>query len=382
MSGRGGARAGAARPPLSAALLHAWRESLPSEQWQSLDAAAIARAAAEQLQFGARRRPGQTLLRILAPPTIPVPPDAGGAVIELISEDMPFLVDTLLMGIAQAGLSVQLIIHPILQVRRDAAGRLRALRAAGTGSGAGSADGTDGVRESWQHLRIDPIGAVAGRRELLRRLRSALADLRHACRDWPRMRHAVLELCADIARNPPALAGDVVAESRALLQYMEAHHFTFLGLRANRLRRTGRGPRLLSVAHTSLGLLRQPSARQHDGGAVSADNIRRALRSHRAAGHHQGQCTFDRAPPRLPGLHRRQALRSRGPRGRRGAHPRLVDLEHLQRRSRARFRGCGSSCDTSSSTFHSHRTVTTASAWCRSWRVCRVTSCCRPPSPT
>ncbi|MGH8256885.1 MAG: NAD-glutamate dehydrogenase domain-containing protein, partial [Steroidobacteraceae bacterium] len=200
----------------------------------------------------------------------------------MISADMPFLVDTLLMGIAQAGLSVRLIIHPILQVRRDAAGRLLGLRAAGNGSGGagrGKVDARDGgARESWQHLRIDSIGELAEQRALQRRLHSALADLRRAYRDWTRMRHAVLDLCADIARHPPALAGEVVTESRALLQYMEAHHFTFLGLRENRLRRTRRGgPQLLPVAHTGLGLLRRSSGRAQD--AVTAGNIRRALRS-------------------------------------------------------------------------------------------------------
>ena len=275
MSRRGGARPGAARPPplpaplqtLLPVLLRAWRESLPPEEWRALAAVPLARAGAQQLQFAAQRRAGQTLLRV-----IDAPVDAhGGAVLELITEDMPFLVDTLQMGIAQAGLSIRLIIHPILQVSRDAAGRVLALRAA---------DGASGIRESWQHLHIDAIGGAAEQRALLRRLRSALLDLRRSCRDWTRMRRAVLELCADIARHPPALAPEVLAESRALLQYMEAHHFTFLGLRANHLRRTAHGPQLSPVAHTALGLLRRPSHRVHDGAAATASNIRRALRSH------------------------------------------------------------------------------------------------------
>ena len=272
MKRRGGARPGAASPPplpaplqgLLPALLHAWRQSLPEEEWRSLAAAApLASAAAGQLRFAARRRPGQTLLRVLATP--------GGAVLELITEDRPFLVDTLQMGIAQAGLSIRLIIHPILQVRRDAAGRVQTVGAAHT-------DG--GIRESWQHLRLDAIGGPLEQRELLRQLRSALLDLRRACRDWTAMRRAVLELCADIERHPPALAPEVLAESRALLQYMEANHFTFLGMRTNRLRCTAHGPQLATVAHTALGLLRRPSHRTSEAAALATSNIRRALRSH------------------------------------------------------------------------------------------------------
>ncbi|HEX4025235.1 MAG TPA: NAD-glutamate dehydrogenase [Steroidobacteraceae bacterium] len=271
MSRGGRARTGAAQLP---ALLHAWRESLPSEQWRGLPAAWLAASGARALQFGARRRPGQALLRVLGASDA-APAGADGTAIELITEDMPFLVDTLQMGIAQAGLPIRLIIHPILQVRRDAAGRLQMLHAAVTGS----APDAGGVRESWQYLQIDAIGA-AEQRALLARLRSALADLRRACRDWPRMRRVVLELCADIARHPPALAAEVIGESRALLQYMEADHFTFLGVRENRLRRTARGPQLLPVAHTSLGVLRRRSHHAADGGAATRSNIRRALRSH------------------------------------------------------------------------------------------------------
>jgi glutamate dehydrogenase len=284
---RGGSVRPQSAPPLLAALLHTWRGSLPSEEWRSLDTAALVRAAAQQLRFGARRRTGQTLLRLL-PASASALPDAGGAVLELISDDMPFLVDTLQMGIAQAGLSVRMIIHPILQVRRDAAGRLRGLRAAEPAAApadapraaARAAPAGAGVRESWQHLQIDAPADAGEARALLRRLRAALADLRRAWRDWGRMRRAVLELCQDIARHPPALPPEVIAESRALLQYMEAHHFTFLGLRASRLRRDARGPRLLPVAGSALGVLRHAAHRAHDVSAASAaSNIRRALRS-------------------------------------------------------------------------------------------------------
>ncbi len=281
----------APRPRLSAALLDAWRESLPREEWHELDVDSLAASCAAQLQFGRRRRRGQMLLRVL--------PGPGGTVLELICEDMPFLVDTLQMGAAQAGLSVQLLIHPVLSVRRDAAGRLRALQPAqqtrqarqtrqahAPRDAAGATDGaTDGRRgggrtlcESWQHLRLEPAASEADARDLQRRLRSALADLRRACRDWGRMRQAVLQLCAAIERRAPPLSARIVAESRELLRYMEAHHFTFLGLGEYRLRRTGRALRLQPVRGSALGILRRRAPREHDGGA-SAGDIRRALRS-------------------------------------------------------------------------------------------------------
>lgn len=283
----------AARPRLVAALLSAWRESLPAEEWRELDAASLAASCAAQLQFGRRRRRGQTLLRLLidrprtSASSAAEEPADGFAVLELIAEDMPFLVNTLQMTAAQAGLSTQLIIHPVLSVQRDGAGRLLTLQS-GTPADDGAAEplrrrtrrqARAPLRESWQHLRLARIGSEAEARALLRSLRAALADLRYACRDWGRMRAAVLRLCADIERRPPPLAAQIVTESQALLQYMEANHFTFLGVRDYRLRRVGSALSLRPVPGSGLGILRRRAARAGEGATPSAANIRRALRS-------------------------------------------------------------------------------------------------------
>ena len=125
MSARG-PQSGSARPPLTASLLRAWRTSVPVEDWRSFDAAALSRDCAAHLQFGKRRRRRQTLLRVSSAPVAAA--DAAHAsysVIELVIEDMPFLVDTLSMTLAQLGLAAQLIIHPVLRSHPVAACRDR-----------------------------------------------------------------------------------------------------------------------------------------------------------------------------------------------------------------------------------------------------------------
>jgi glutamate dehydrogenase len=304
----------AARPPAAAVLLAAWRESLPAEEWRELDAISLAQSCAAQLRFGRRRRRGQPLLRLLYQPPRPTSPmhptspahapprppsaakqmAAGSAVLELITEDMPFLVDTLQMAAAQAGLSIQLVIHPVLRVWRDASGRLLSLQPGTSGSGGGNGAGGDAgraagmrrarrprppLRESWQHLRLAPIGSETEARALLRSVHAALADLRYACRDWEPMRAAVLRLCAEIERRPAPLPAQNVSEGRALLQYMEANHFTFLGMQDYRLQRMGGALSLQPVRDSALGILRRRATRGSEGGTPSAANIRRALRS-------------------------------------------------------------------------------------------------------
>jgi glutamate dehydrogenase len=271
-----GPQSGSARPQLTAALLRAWRTSVPAEEWRALDEAVLRRDTLAQIGFGAHRRRRQTLLRVSSAPPAVAATGSGAAsysVVEVIIDDMPFLVDTLSMTLAQLGLSVQLVIHPIMRVWRDVSGRIESLHA----DIETTSDSEGGARESWQYWRIDRAGDEAECNQLRRRLLAALADVRRACSDWMRMRNSVLKLCADISRHPPPLAADVIAESRALLQYMEAHHFTFLGFRESRLRRGPQGPALVPVPGSALGLLRRRLSGSQEG--IATANIRRALRS-------------------------------------------------------------------------------------------------------
>ncbi len=232
---------------LEARLLRAWRTSLPPGDWRSAGAVTLRDAAAAQLRLGARRAPGQMLVRVSSPPLL------GGhghtySVVELIADDMPFLVDTLNLALSETGHSVQLIAHPILGAVRGAGGRLLRF---GERHGAHAP-----VNESWQYLRIDRISGAQEAEALQGRLRMALADVRHACADWPAMRQAARAICTQLRDRPPPFPSAVVRESAALLEYMEENHFTFLGFRRSRVRRTPGGARLLPIAGTELGIVR------------------------------------------------------------------------------------------------------------------------------
>src|SRR5260221_10790373 len=115
------------QPQLTARLLRAWRADLPAAHRVAAGAIALRAAAAAQLRFGRRRAPRETLLRVSNPRPEDTP-DGSYSVVELITDDMPFLVDTLSMSLAETGHAVQLIAHPILQVVRGRSGRLLHVR--------------------------------------------------------------------------------------------------------------------------------------------------------------------------------------------------------------------------------------------------------------
>ena len=129
--------------------------------------------------------------------------------IAVVNKDMPFLVDSIASVLAAQNLPIDLLVHPILPVRRDESGGLAAIPA-GEGSGE--------KRESFIYLETARVDARE-RRALERELSTTIEDVRAAVQDWPRMRRAMEE---DAERLSDA-------EGAALLRWMSGGMLTQLG---------------------------------------------------------------------------------------------------------------------------------------------------------
>src|SRR6202050_4959418 len=212
----------------------------------------LAKAALAHLAFALRRPPGRSLVRVFNPD-----PDKDGfesahTLVLTVTNDMPFLVDSLSMAFAQAELAVHLIVHPVLQVRRDRRGWL--VYRAANGSHATHA-------ESWQLYEIDRVTDPQQLATLQHDLEGILADVRAAVTDWRTMRERVREIITRLESAPPPLAAAEVSEAAHLLDWMEGGHFVFLGYRHYHLERGRSEDRLGPDTRSGLGLLN--SSRQH-----------------------------------------------------------------------------------------------------------------------
>src|SRR5579883_1537084 len=231
--------------------------------------AALAGAARSHLELGWRRSPGQALVRIFNPDPEREGFESPHTLVQIVTDDRPFLVDSVGIAFDRAGVAVHLIVHPVLEVRRDGRGRIAGL-------------GADGDQphpaESWELYEIDRQTDPAAIERLRRDIESTLTDVSLAVDDWPAMRERVRALVAELERNPPPLPPEEVSEARQLLGWMEERHFVFLGYRQYRLERGARADRLIPDSRSGLGILRARGTRSKSQPTVLTGDIRARAR--------------------------------------------------------------------------------------------------------
>jgi len=247
------ARAGGGpRAELRQRFLRAYFHGVAEEDLAERTPRHLAKAALAHLAFAARRPPGRTLVKVFNPEAGRDGFESPHTLVLTVTDDMPFLVDSLSLAFSRFELAVHLIVHPVLQVRRDRRGQLIDL-------GSNGAHATH--PESWQLYEIDRVTDPAQLEKLQRDLEVTLADVRVAVSDWRPMRERVREIITRLESDPPPLPPSEVSEAAHLLDWMEGRHFVFLGYRHYRLQRGRSEDRLVPDVHSGLGILSQ--ARRH-----------------------------------------------------------------------------------------------------------------------
>jgi glutamate dehydrogenase len=265
---RQGPPAGSDRETLQR-FLRAYFRGVGEEDLAERTPAALAGAARSHLELGWRRTPGQSLVRIFNPDRERNGFESPHTLVQIVTDDRPFLVDSVGIAFARAGLAMHLIVHPVLEVRRDGRGRL---------AGLGANGGEPHRAESWELYEVDRQTDPAALERLRHDIESTLSDVTLAVDDWPTMRERVRSLVADLERDPPSLPSDDVSEARQLLQWMEERHFVFLGYRYYRLERGASEDRLIAEARSGLGILRARGAGGRPAATVLTGDVRARAR--------------------------------------------------------------------------------------------------------
>jgi glutamate dehydrogenase len=227
---------------------------VPPEDLAERDPPDLYGAALAHWSFAGRRSPGEAKVRVYNPTFEQHGWQSTHTVAEVVSDDMPFLVDSASAELGRLGAGVHLLIHPVMRVRRDAGGDLVTVLPADAAVEEGAAP------ESFMHVELDRHDAPAELERLRERLLFVLGQVRAAVEDWPAMRRRARELIAELREPPPGADAGEHREAAALLEWMEHDHFTFLGFREYELAAEGGEDGLSAVAGSGLGILRDPVA--------------------------------------------------------------------------------------------------------------------------
>ncbi len=215
-------------------------------------------AFASQYREAGTRALGTASLRVFTP-TVPAHGWSAGshAVVEVVTDDMPFLVDSVTMALNQLEHTVHLIIHPLFEVVRDIAGELLEVREHPQGATPEEVEaGHEVIRESWMHIEIARVTDEDEIAEIETTLQNVLRDVRDAVEDWPRMQSRLLDIVGELEEHAPPLDRSDLDQGIQLLRWLADDHFAFLGYREYQLEEQGDELALRAVPGTGLGILR------------------------------------------------------------------------------------------------------------------------------
>ncbi|MEE4235408.1 MAG: NAD-glutamate dehydrogenase domain-containing protein, partial [Anderseniella sp.] len=201
--------------------------------------------------FLAAKQPGKLKIR-LEDTGIDIGPLAYRAVLEILNDDMPFLVDSVVNLLSSEGHAVHTVLHPVVTVQRDRAGKLKALMPAASAAG-----GT--TRESYIHIHLDCLENEAARKALVAEIEAVLAEVRVAVVDWQPMCQAVQRQIELLRSGVSPLPTAIVSESIDFLSWLLNNRFTFLGMAYYRVTGSGKQRKMEAVQKSALGILRLES---------------------------------------------------------------------------------------------------------------------------
>lgn len=179
-------------------------------------------------------------------------------VIEIICDDMPFLVDSLRMLLNRMGLSVYLAIHMGgLHLARDSEGHISQLF---------PQQGPRNPKETVEapiFLLIDRQTDVEFLKEIQNQIASVLNETYAVVSDWELMRKQIKLSVDELVDLPKHFNAEEVEETKAFLNWLEDHHFTFLGMHDYTLVEKKDDIVLEPVNNTGLGVLRETLKQSH-----------------------------------------------------------------------------------------------------------------------
>ncbi|QKV94633.1 NAD-glutamate dehydrogenase [Streptomyces sp. NA02950] len=249
----------------------------PPEDLADRDPVDVFGAALSHYRLAESRPQGTANVRVHTPTVEEHGWTCSHSVVEVVTDDMPFLVDSVTNELTRQGRGIHVVIHPQVIVRRDITGKLIELLDASFERKLGRELPHDAVVESWIHVETDRETDRGDLKQITADLLRVLSDVREAVEDWEKMRDSALRLAEALPTEPKAteVREQEVEEARELLRWLADDHFTFIGYREYELTQApteagGEEDVLSAVPGTGLGILRSDPTHKDDGESAHA----------------------------------------------------------------------------------------------------------------
>ncbi|HCC41795.1 MAG TPA: glutamate dehydrogenase, partial [Arthrobacter bacterium] len=244
-------------------------QHLAEEDARTYSPEVLANRAETHRGVAANRQPGQAQVSIVN--------EEDSSVVYVVTDDMPFLVDSVNAELVRQNAAIGLVLHPLFVVTRNReTGQLVKVDRVPSHIGLSSGDtaampmlshliaqGENASHmESWIAVEINRVSDEA-KASLLDGLDRILGDVRAAVEDWPKMRNKAQQIAASLDQVSHSAQIAELRQAQDLLRWLDDGNFTFLGYREYDLV-TVDGEDVLELREDSgLGLLRAKPGAPH-----------------------------------------------------------------------------------------------------------------------
>lgn len=199
-------------------------------------------------QFLQIRQPEQIKIRIYNPEPETHHWHSTHSIIEIVVDDMPFLVSSVLMELDRQKIKVYRLNHPTLRSERDNTGQLQSI---GTHQAI--------LVEAVIRIEIDRQADHSDMEKVASGIRNIVDDVYKVVSDWEAMQARLNEAIQWCQNHPSPLLDVELKETLAFLHWLKKDNFLFIGFRYYEIHQSSDKLRLRTNTKTGLGTFREIS---------------------------------------------------------------------------------------------------------------------------
>ena len=198
----------------------AFYKQIPIDDIASWKAEELNEVAASMCAWAETRKTGEHKIKVFTPDQKRDGWHIPHTVIQIVNDDMPFIVDSIAAELAAQNLTVDVLFHPILNAARGKAGKLEEVR---------DDKAKNFITESYVYIELEQMLSQEIADKLAARLHEILNDVRDATHDWKSLMGKMDEVVRWMEASAVPSQPEDLSEAEEFLKYLQKNNFTFLG---------------------------------------------------------------------------------------------------------------------------------------------------------